>query len=68
VKKRRLPPVYHQPKPVQEVDCRRLADLCLRHQSGDYYEAAERLADHLKLPPQARLKLKRCIGTYVRER
>lgn len=52
--------------PPDDVDCRRLARLCLRHNSGDYYEVAETLAAQLELKPKDRRRVRRIIAHYIR--
>ena len=51
-----------------DVNCRRLARLCLRHNSGDYYEVADRLAAQLKLNPNAKRRVMKLITNYVQAR
>ena len=49
-----------------DVDCRKLAKLCLRHNSGDYYEVAETLATQLGLKPKDRRRVRRIIAHYIK--
>lgn len=51
-----------------DVNCRRLARLCLRHNSGDYYEVADRLTTQLKLRPPHKRRVMKLISNYVQAR
>jgi hypothetical protein len=49
-------------------DCVRFAKLCVRRQDGDYYEAADRLADHMKLSPEMRRRVRQLVSYYTRRK
>lgn len=51
---------------ARDPDHRRLARLCLRHNSGDYYEAADNLAKQLALAPKDQQRVKRIIAHYIK--
>ena len=56
-------------KPTKgETDYRHLAMLCAHHASGNYYDVADNFADYHCWPNCKRLRLKRYIGQYVRDR
>lgn len=47
------------------TDCSHLAELVVRHNSGQYYDVADRLAKHLCLSPRDRLRLRRRVKHLI---